>query len=109
MRRLQFSIRPRHWPWLDRRKTEFSIFIRWNSSVALEAGLYRFILRVVGMSVFSVGIRLPQFDDRVRHAHTVGIEYPPRDRHALARNAGTRELRAVQMVQTDAEERADGL
>src|SRR5271167_3789951 len=107
MRRLQLSIWSGHSSWLDRRKPETPRVIGGNASVTRKARLVRFFLWIIRMSIFAMRIRLPDFDDPVRHWFAIAIENAARNFNAFTGNAWSRQIVPIEPGETDAEKWTD--
>src|SRR5215468_9721182 len=101
MRRLRRACRSIYPPWLDGRETESPLFIGWNPPESHETSLDRLVLEIVRMKIFAVGVRLPDFEHRIRHAVAIAIEDAPFNLHSLARDTLPGDVVAVQPRATD--------
>ena len=84
MRRLQQFSGTRHATRLDRFEFARAVFVRNLSSESAKRGIDRFLLPVVGMIVFSVRVRLPDFYQRVRDAFAIAVKHRTQKFQALA-------------------------
>src|ERR1700689_4698092 len=106
---LQFSIRPRNAPRLDRCKAETSGVVCGNASVTRKACLGRFFLRIIRMSIFALRICLPNFEEPVGHGLTIAVENTARNSPPFTRTANSRQIAPIKPGEADAEKRANGL
>src|SRR6185295_16769095 len=74
---------------LDRREAKAAVARGREASESREPGLERFVLRVFGMRIAAVRVRLPDFDQRIADAVAVGVDDPPLYDESLAADAGT--------------------
>ena len=84
MRRLQRFSAPRHAARLDRFEFTRAVFVRNLAPESTKRRIDRFHLPVVWMIVFSVRIRLPDFDQRVGDAFAVAVKHRTQEFQALA-------------------------
>ncbi len=76
--------RPRHAARLDRFEFARAVFVRNLAPESTKRRIDRFRLPVVWMIVFSVRVRLPDFDQRVGDAFAVAVKHRTEEFHALA-------------------------
>src|SRR5271165_982521 len=109
MRRLKFPIRSGHAPRLDRRESKTSRVIGGNAPVTRKARLIRFFLRILGTSIFSQRVCLPDFNDPVGYWSAVAIQDAAFNFHAITGNSRSRQIVPIEPREADVEKGADGL
>src|SRR6202167_5199274 len=109
MRRLLLAVRPGHRPGLDRGKAKPAFSVCRHPAVSLKTGLQPFFLRVFRMSIFSVRIGLPDFQNRIRYRNTVAVKNSALNTDTLAGNTFACQVVTVEPLEANLEERADRL
>lgn len=94
---------------LDGGEGEMAFFVGGDAALAEEIGVEGFLLRVVVMCIFAVGVGLPDFEDGVRHWRAVAVKDLTVDDNSLAEGVGAGNAAEVTWSQSEAEKRADRL
>jgi hypothetical protein len=90
---------------LDRREAKAAVVGGRDASESRETGLERFVLRVFGMRIAAVRVRLPDFDQRIADAVAVGVDDPALDTNLSPLTARTGKS-CDEPVETDVEKRS---
>ena len=77
---------------LDGRELEAAVRIGADAAVAPERGIDGLRLRVLGVGVAAIGVRLSELEHRVGHTLAVAVKDPPAHADALAGHAAGREI-----------------
>src|SRR5690348_3558388 len=109
VRRLRPAVRSGNSARLNRHKMEAAVLVCRHASISEKCHLQFFLLSVFRMAVSSVRVRLPDFNERIRHAFPFPVRHAPFDFDPLPRNSGCREILSHQMIQSEAKERPDRL
>src|SRR5215472_399424 len=96
MRRLQPSVRAGHRTRLNGCEAEAAAFVHKDSPEAVEAGLKELVLLVRRMRVLAVAVRLPDFEQSIRHGIAVAVEHLTGNGHPLTGNSGPGQVRCFQ-------------
>src|ERR1700730_15704440 len=92
-----------------RREAKSPVTIRGNSAKSFETGRDGLVLRVFGMSVFSMAVRLPDLEQGIGYGLAVPIQNTADDGQLLARKSWARAILIVELGQANREEGTDSL